>query len=69
MKDEKDLEKMKIQEAFFKMLGPKAAVRILQYLGTEEKDNYDKTHHGSSPPTNLVQEIMRDLDSDYQRFK
>ncbi|MBU7028217.1 MAG: winged helix-turn-helix transcriptional regulator [Theionarchaea archaeon] len=40
MKDEKDIEKMKIQEAFFKMLGSKAAVRILQYLGTEERVKY-----------------------------
>lgn len=42
---------------------------IKEYFGTDEKDNNDKTYHGSSPPTNLVQEIMRDLDSDYQRFK
>ena len=40
MKDEKDIEKMKIQEAFFKMLGSKAAVRILQYLGTEGRVKY-----------------------------
>ncbi|KYK35182.1 MAG: hypothetical protein AYK19_22540 [Theionarchaea archaeon DG-70-1] len=31
---------MKIQEAFFKMLGSKAAVRILQYLGTEKRVKY-----------------------------
>lgn len=40
MKSEKNIEKMKIQEAFFKMLGSRAAVRILQYLGTEERVKY-----------------------------
>ena len=40
MKTEKNIEKMRIQEAFFKMLGSKAAVRILQYLGTEKRVKY-----------------------------
>ena len=40
MKDEKNIEKMEIQEAFFKLLGSKATVRILQYLSTEEKVKY-----------------------------
>jgi len=40
MKDEKNIEKMKIQEAFFKMLGSRAAVKILQHLGEEERVKY-----------------------------
>jgi len=31
---------MRNQEAFFKILGSRAAIRILQYLGTEERVKY-----------------------------
>ncbi len=32
MKDEKDLERMKMQEAFFKVIGSEGTIRILQLL-------------------------------------
>ena len=40
MKPKRNIGKMKIQEGFFKMLGSKATVRILQHLGTEERVKY-----------------------------
>lgn len=40
MKEEEDPMKMKRRELFFKMLGSKAAVEILQVFSTQEKVRY-----------------------------